>query len=151
MRQWNDCRYSNLPHQGPHILVQCTAVNIRFLLIKYKEGTTNGFIQLAEVSCVTNTHTECHSSTSETEKTTSWMLFSRWESIQRLLLQTTSCHMGSDLVNEATIPLLVIQSHRILFEQCKELFVVCVLALTEKRHRFICNWIHVQNIWLECM
>ena len=59
--------------------------------------------------------------------------------------------MGSDLVNEATIPLLVIQSHRILYEQCKELFVVCVLALTEKRHSFTCDWIQVQNIWLEFM
>jgi hypothetical protein len=67
VRQLNDCCQSNLPHQGPHILVQCTAVNIKFLLFKFKEGATNGFIRLAKVSSVTNTYTYCHSSTSENE------------------------------------------------------------------------------------
>ena len=86
VRQWNDCCYPDLPRQGPHILVQCTAVNIRFLLVKFKEGATNGFIRLVEVSRVTNTYTECHSSTSETGKTTSWMIFSRWQSVHGLLL-----------------------------------------------------------------
>lgn len=58
--------------------------------------------------------------------------------------------MGSDLMNEATFSLLVIQSHRILYEK-RKLLVVCVLAWTEKMYRFTFNWTHVQNIWLECM
>jgi hypothetical protein len=36
----------------PHIVVQCTAVDISFMLTIFKEGVGNGFLWPAEMHCI---------------------------------------------------------------------------------------------------
>jgi hypothetical protein len=37
--------------RGPRLLYQCIAVNMRFLLSIFKQGTENGFIRFADMHC----------------------------------------------------------------------------------------------------
>ena len=51
-------RRSSAMRWDPHVLVQCTAVNIRFLLTIFKEGAGNDFAWLA-THVISNKHIHC--------------------------------------------------------------------------------------------